>query len=163
MTYPSRAVQGSSPNPSTTIRLSPSPCMHLLGSVRLDVEQNVALCYRTKGLCWLFLESYVRLSNCREAISDDCVFNRFSYQVMARLRLPQTVNISSALMTAMEAPIGTPNSATRFKDGISRNAAGIPKTNWGRTQGSPLFFVPWKWSLPRYSVSCNVEHGFPAE
>jgi hypothetical protein len=48
---------------------------------------------------------------------------------MARLHLPQTVNISSALITTMEAPIGT-NSATRFKGGISRNAASILKANW---------------------------------
>jgi hypothetical protein len=84
--------------------------------------------YRTKGLCWLFLETYVRLSNCREAISEGCFFNRFCYQVVARFHLPQTVNISSTLITTMEAPIGT-NSATRFKDGISRNAASILKAN----------------------------------
>jgi hypothetical protein len=52
---------------------------------RIRLEASKVNTYQTKGLGWLFLESYVRLSNYHEAISEDCFLNRFCYQVVVRL------------------------------------------------------------------------------
>jgi hypothetical protein len=43
------------PKPSTTIRLSPPPYMYLLKSVRLDIEQNVAVCTGQRDYVGSFL------------------------------------------------------------------------------------------------------------
>ena len=59
-------------------------------SRRIRLEPSKINVNWTKGLGWLFLESYVRLSNCHEAISEDCLLNRFCHQVVARLH-PRTL------------------------------------------------------------------------
>lgn len=82
-----RVVQGPSPK---TINYDSTfaSTLHVFARVcKAGYRTECSCMYRTKGLCWLFLESYVRLSNCHEAINEDCFFNRFCYQVMAKLHL----------------------------------------------------------------------------
>ena len=62
-------------------------------------------------------------------------------------------------MTTMEAPIGTPNSATRFKDVISRNAACIPKAKRDERKDLLCFLFP-EMTVTEVLGFPQLEHGF---